>query len=211
MMNSVLILVCSYILGSIPFGLIICKLWKGIDIRTCGSGNIGATNVMRSAGILPAVVVFIADVSKGLVSVLAAKHFAPQIVWLPIVAGMLAIIGHSASIFLGFSGGKGVATSLGVIIGLDWRIALLSFTLWVVLVIVTKYVSVASILASVSVPVLMFIFQKHVSYKIFAVLAASLVAVRHYSNVIRLLQGREPRWGEKAKTLEDGNGKRRGK
>ncbi|MCL6628973.1 MAG: glycerol-3-phosphate 1-O-acyltransferase PlsY [Armatimonadetes bacterium] len=208
-MKALVILVASYFLGSVPFGLIICKLWKGIDIRTYGSGNIGATNVMRSAGKGPAIVVFLADVLKGLVVVLAAKHFVPTLDWLPVIAGMLAIVGHSASVFLRFSGGKGVATSLGVVIGLDWRVAAIGFGLWVVTVVATRYVSVASILASASVPVFMFVFQQHISYKLFALLAASFVIVRHHSNIKRLTQGKEPKWGDKVRILEDRNDKGR--
>lgn len=207
-MKVLAILVASYILGSVPFGLIICKLWKGIDIRTYGSGNIGATNVMRSAGKAPAIVVFLADVLKGFVVVSAAKHFFPMLDWLPVVAGMLSILGHSASIFLRFSGGKGVATSLGVVVGLDWRVAAIGFGLWVITVTVTRYVSCASILASASVPVFVFVFQQPVSYKVFAILAASFVIMRHHSNIKRLMQGKEPKWGDKIKILESNNDKR---
>ena len=116
---SVSILIGSYLLGSIPIGLIVGKVSRGIDIRQFGSGNIGATNVLRTLGVAPAAVVFIGDTLKGLAAVLAARSLLSEHHAVIVLAGLAAIIGHSASIFLGFKGGKGVATSLGVIIGIS--------------------------------------------------------------------------------------------
>jgi len=196
------VLIGSYILGSVPFGLVICKAWRGVDIRKYGSGNIGATNVLRALGPGPAAVVFCADVLKGLIPVVLARRLFPEIAWIAVVCGMLAILGHSLSIFLRFKGGKGVATSLGVVIGLDPRVAGIGFGIWLLVVILSKYVSVASILASVSVPALMFVFRLPLIYKLFALLAAAFVIFKHRANMVRLLQGKEPRWGEKIKVTE---------
>lgn len=201
-MQEAAVLIGSYVLGSVPFGLLIVKAWRGIDIRKYGSGNIGATNVLRTAGRGPAVVVFAADVLKGLAPVIVAARLFPTAAWIVVAAGMSAILGHSLSVFLRFRGGKGVATSLGVIIGLDPRAAGIGFSIWLVVVGVSKYVSLASILAVVSVATLMWLFDAPQPYRMFAIIAAVFVIARHRSNIIRLLQGQEPRWGEKVNVQE---------
>jgi len=195
------VLIGSYVLGSVPFGLLIVKSWRGIDIRDYGSGNIGATNVLRVAGRGPAAVVFAADVLKGLVPVVAASSiFAAP--WIAVAGGMSAILGHSVSIFLRFRGGKGVATSLGVVVGLDPRIAGIGFGIWAAVLAVSRYVSVASILAATSIPVLMFVFDMPLAYRVFAIVAAVFVIAKHRSNMVRLLQGKELRLGEKVSVRE---------
>jgi glycerol-3-phosphate acyltransferase PlsY len=156
-MREAVVLVVSYFLGTVPVGLMVGKVSRGIDIRDYGSGNVGAANVLRTLGPGPAAVVFAGDTLKGLAAVLFAGALVqgagrPIIV---VIAGLLSIIGHSASPFLGFRGGKGVATSLGVIIGMDWLVAAIAFGLWAAIVGAFRYVSVASILASLSVPLLM--------------------------------------------------------
>ena len=151
-------LVGCYILGSIPFGLIVGKLVKGIDIRDYGSGNIGTSNVQRILGTGPAILVFVLDTGKGLAAVLVCANLglgASLTPWIVVAGAMLSILGHTFSVFLNFKGGKGVATSLGVIIGLNWQIALIAFVGWILIVAVTRYVSIASILASSSVPLQM--------------------------------------------------------
>lgn len=204
-MKEAAILIFAYILGAIPIGLIVGKVTKGIDIREYGSGNIGATNIMRTLGTKAGAVVFIGDMLKGLIPVLLAKAFLhgayhPYFV---IAAGMIAIIGHSASAFIGFKGGKGVSTSLGVIVGLDPVIAVVCFVLWALLVATTRYVSVASIIASMSVSVQMYASDKflghhvEVPYMIFALAAALLILVKHLSNIKRLVNGTEPKFGQK--------------
>ena len=206
------VLVISYFLGAIPVGLIIGKL-KGVDIRQYGSGNIGATNVLRTLGPSAASIVFVGDTVKGLAAVLIAKHFIigdfqPYYV---VGAGLLSVIGHSASPFLKFKGGKGVATSLGIIIGFNWLIAARAFCLWVTLVAVTRYVSVASIIASSSVPVMMFLspvifkgMKVPCEFSFCALAAALLILVRHRSNIMRLVKGTEPKFGQKVSLEETG-------
>ena len=197
-MSYTMLLILSYFLGAIPFGLIIGKAWRGIDIRDHGSGNIGATNVFRTLGPGPGTVVFIADVLKGLIPVVAAKQIAPGTGWLPVAAGMSSILGHTLSVFLRFKGGKGVATSLGVAIGLTPIIAAIAFGLWVVIFALTRYVSVASMLGCISVPVMMWATDCPLEYRIFGVLVGAYVIVKHRSNIVRLTQGKENRFGRKA-------------
>lgn len=195
------ILIGSYLLGSIPFGLIIVKAWKGVDIRQYGSGNIGATNVLRIAGKGPAAIVFIADVSKGLIPVYVAQQIAHND-WLTMAGGMAAIVGHATSVFLRFRGGKAVATSLGVIVGLDPRVAGIAFGLWLVLVMLTRYVSIASITVTISIVPLMFAFHSPVAVKVFGAVASAFILIKHKSNISRLIQRTEPRIGQKVKLPE---------
>ena len=199
-MSYAILLILSYFLGAIPFGLIIGKAWRGVDIRDHGSGNIGATNVFRTLGPGPGTVAFIADVFKGLIPVVAAGQIAPNTAWLPVAAGMSSILGHTLSVFLKFKGGKGVATSLGVGIGLVPPIAAIAFGLWVVIFAATRYVSVASMLASISVPVMMWATPCPIEYRIFGMLVGTYVVVKHRSNIVRLMQGKENRFGKKARS-----------
>lgn len=197
-----------YLLGAAPFGWLIAKLLKGIDIREVGSGNIGATNVYRTLGPGPGIAVFVLDTLKGLVAVVICEQIGLTD-WQVVVGALLAFIGHSYSVFLGFKGGKAVATSLGVIIGLSPPVAAISFTLWLLMLAVTRYVSVASIIAAISVPALMFavgqmgIEDPPPSYKILGLLAALGILIKHKSNVGRLMAGTEPRVGKKPE--QEGN------
>jgi glycerol-3-phosphate acyltransferase PlsY len=195
-MATVFLIILAYLLGAIPFGVIVGKLWKGIDITKVGSGNIGATNTYRVLGPGPGATVFVLDIVKGYLPVHLARSLMPHAPWMAVVVSMVAIIGHTFSVFLKFKGGKGVATSLGAIIGLDARVAAIGFGVWVLLVAVTRYVSVASIAASASVPILMIVFHEHRSYILFGILAGAFVIWKHRSNMDRLLHGTERRWGQ---------------
>lgn len=206
-MLLVLLILGSYFLGAVPFGLIVGKACRGIDIREYGSGNIGATNIMRTLGPGPAAAVFLLDVGKGCLPVVVARHLFAGSPWIIVACGMLAILGHTLSLFLNFRGGKGVATSLGVFIGLDWRVAVIGFASWVLMVAVTRYVSVAALTAAVVIPTLTFAFGLPTPYKAFAVLAGIFVMVKHRSNMSRLLQGKESRWGQKVSIPEATDGK----
>lgn len=202
-MVNILALLGCYLAGAIPFGLIIGKTLRGIDIRDFGSGNIGASNVLRTLGTGPALLVFFFDTVKGLAAVLVCRKLfgdaSPGSYW--VVAGALAsVLGHSFSVFLRFKGGKGVATSLGVIIGLNWVIALIAFVGWGVLVAATRYISVASIVAAVSVPLQMVFWRSMhvpVAYQALAGVAALVIVIKHKSNIKRLLNGTETRIGQK--------------
>ena len=203
-----LALVACYFLGAIPFGLIIGKITRGIDIRDYGSGNIGASNVLRTLGTGPALLVFFFDTAKGLAAVLLCKGIGLNPWWV-VVGSMLSVLGHSFSVFLRFKGGKGVATSLGVIIGLDPVIAGTAFVGWGLVALITRYISVASILASVSVPLQMFLWEARgveTAYKVLAAAAALMIVLKHTSNIKRLAAGTESRIGRKVSVEGEAGG-----
>jgi len=202
-MKYVLMLLISYLLGAVPFGYLIARACRGVDITRVGSGNIGATNVYRVLGPGPGITVFICDVLKGFVPTFAAVLIFLGEPWVPVATGLLAIIGHSASPFLRFRGGKGVATGLGVMIGLVPVIAGIAFVVWFLVVIVTRYVSVASMVAVLTVPAMMWIFDKPVEYKLFGIVAAIFVIVKHRSNIARLIEGKENRFGKRTEEAHD--------
>jgi len=199
-METVGVLLLSYLVGSVPVGLIVGRWVKGIDIRDHGSGNIGFANAWRTLGFGPGIVVFVLDVAKGAVPVLCSKQagMAPLLV---IAAGLLAILGHNFSVFLRFSGGRGVSTSLGVMFGIAPAVAATALGFWLVLLAITRYISVSSILAAASVPVLMWLSPRiygsvvALDYCVFALAAAVLILVRHSSNLRRLRAGTEPKVG----------------
>lgn len=203
-MKTALILALCYLVGAIPFGVIMGRL-RGIDIRQYGSGNIGATNVLRILGVGPAIVVFVLDAAKGYaaVAICTAMGLGQYIV---VAGALLSIIGHTYSVFIKFKGGKAVSTSLGVIIGMNWLIAAIAFGIWCVLVAITRYVSVGSILAALSVPVMMIFWKsQHVppTYQGLASLAALAIVIKHHANIKRLLSGTESRIGQKVEIKEE--------
>ncbi len=205
-MKIALALAACYFMGAIPFGLIIGLLVKGIDIRKFGSGNIGASNVLRTLGTGPALLVFFFDTIKGTAAVLLCANMGlgPYLV---VAGALLSILGHTFSIFLKFKGGKGVATSLGVIIGLDWMVALIAFGLWAAIVLVTRYISLGSIIASASVPIMMIFWKAREvpqAYQILAAVAALTILIKHTSNIKRLLNGTENKIGCKVRVEEGG-------
>lgn len=190
-----LILLSAYLLGSIPFGLLIAKLWK-IDIRQHGSGNIGATNVFRTLGPTPGIIVFILDMLKGYLSIVLANRVAAN-PWLIIAAGLCAIVGHMFPIFLKFKGGRGVATGVGVLLGLSplaFLIAMISFSLVLFL---TRYVSLSSMIAA-TIAVITFIINKEpLPYLAIVTITTILIIWRHRPNIQRLLNKTEPKIGVK--------------
>ena len=182
--------IIAYLLGSVPNGLLLCRAIWHIDIREHGSRNIGATNVYRTLGKGPGALVFLLDFLKGFLAV----YIAMRLVGTPlalVLGGIAAILGHSASVFLRFKGGKGVATGLGVIAMLMPAVTGVVFLAWLVIVLVTRYVSLGSIVGAALVPVLAFFFGCPTEYTVFGVLAAVLVIVRHHTNITRLLNGTE--------------------
>ncbi|HLI49032.1 MAG TPA: glycerol-3-phosphate 1-O-acyltransferase PlsY [Chthonomonas sp.] len=188
-----LLLVGSYLMGSIPFGYIVVRLLKGVDIRTLGSGNIGMTNVWRICGKGPGLVVFLLDVLKGAVPPLLASHLQLSSLY-QVLAGLLAIIGHNYCIWLGFRGGKGIATSAGALIGIAPKVILPEFAVFFAVLLAFRYVSLASISIAIALPIWTFFFYPHDSPRLFFSLAAGLLALyRHKPNMQRLRAGTEPR------------------
>ena len=180
--------ILAYLIGSIPSGLIIGKGPFGTDVRQFGSKNIGATNTYRVLGLKAALPVFICDALKGATGVFLLASYGPAFA---ILGGILAMVGHNWSIFLGFKGGRGVATGLGVLIALSPLVAIICFAIWGIIVYPTKLVSLGSIIAAAAVPLLMFLTGQSWWYVGFGALAALFVILRHRDNIIRLLSGKE--------------------
>jgi acyl phosphate:glycerol-3-phosphate acyltransferase len=186
------VIVLAYFIGALPTGLILVRVLRGEDIRKHGSGNIGAVNVLRVAGPAVAAAVLLVDVLKGLVPVLLALRagLAP---WAVVAAGLAAIAGHNWSIFLGFRGGKGIATSFGVLAGLSLQAALVAAVIWIVAVAITRFSSLGSLLAVVSVPITLWRLRTPPEYVAFGLIAALLAIYRHRANIQRLVAGTELR------------------
>ena len=197
----------GYLVGSLPFGVIIGRAWKGVDIRQYGSGNIGFSNALRVLGWKPAAVVFIGDALKGIVPVVLGQALlrtwnVPRAdLWLLLV-GLAPILGHSFSVFLRFRGGRAVTTTLGVLIGLCWQAALVALVSWLVVVAITRYISLGSIVAAISVPTYMFLSGKSRDWLILWSAVSLLVILRHLPNMKRLVKGTEVKIGEKVEVEE---------
>jgi len=187
-----LIAAAGYLIGAIPTGLLIIRLLRGVDIRTVGSGNIGATNVYRVAGLPTALLVLVIDGLKGALPVLLAGASGAS-PWAEVLAGLAAIVGHNWSVFLRFAGGKGVATSLGVLVALSPAAAGVAILLWLAVVAATRYASLASVLAIAAVPVVMRVRREPVDHLLFGGLALAFVVYRHRANLARLRAGTELR------------------
>jgi len=189
----------GYLLGSIPFGYLIVKLSEGRDIRASGSGNIGAANVTRTAGKGAGVLTLLLDAAKGYVAVwLAARLTGENAAWM-IAAGLAAIAGHFYPVWLKFKGGKGVATGVGVFLPICWQAVAGAFVVWVLTVGVSRYVSLASMLATASLPILMHFFYAPGYAPPLAVtggatLAAVAIILKHHENIRRLAAGQEPKF-----------------
>ena len=189
-------LILGYLLGSIPSGWLAGRWLKGIDLRELGSGSTGATNVLRQVGKGPALVVFLIDVGKGAAAVLIARALG-QGDWIQVLAGLTALAGHIWPVWLGFKGGKAVATGLGLFLGLAWPVGLASFGVFLLTLWLFRIVSLSSVLAAVSLPLLMICFSGIGSYILIALVAMGLVLWRHRSNLARILEGSEPKVGQK--------------
>lgn len=194
------ILGASYLIGGIPTGLIAGKIFGGIDVRRHGSGNLGATNVGRMVGKLPGFLVLVIDAAKGWVPVTLfysfwAASWAGVTPKFKIFLGVLAVAGHIWNPFLQFRGGKGVATSLGVLAGLDLRLAGGVCLIWLAVALVGRYVSVASISAAMAAPFLMAFWGLPISWILGGIGISLAVIARHRENLLRLLHGEEHRLG----------------
>ncbi|WP_419816793.1 glycerol-3-phosphate 1-O-acyltransferase PlsY [Glacieibacterium sp.] len=196
----------GYLLGSIPFGLLLSAM-NGTDIRTIGSGNIGATNVLRSGNKGLAAATLILDAGKGFLAVWLAQRFGGQD-WLPTAAGLAAFLGHLFPVWLGFRGGKGVATILGVTLGLAWPLGVAALLVWLIAALVTRYSSVGGMLAALVAPLyvtwlvatnpVLTMFQATMPVLIMLWMAAFLLIWKHRENIERLRAGTESRIGQKS-------------
>lgn len=191
-MSAWLVLLGAYLVGSVPTGLWLVRWRLGLDVRERGSGNIGTANVYRVAGPRLGAAVLVVDLAKGALPVWAARALELDPVW-AVAAGVASIAGHNWSVFLGFRGGKGIATSFGVLLALSPRAAAVAAGVWGAAVAATRYASVGSVLAMLSVPVTMLLWREPTPHVVFGVAAAVMGLVRHRSNFQRLVEGKELR------------------
>lgn len=188
----------AYLLGSIPFGFLIVKLREGRDIRTAGSGNIGAANVSRVVGLGAGVMTLLLDAAKGYLAVWIAERFSGENVTWMIVAALAAIVGHLFPVWLGFRGGRGVATGVGVFLLICWPAVLAALVVWAVVVLFWRYVSLGSIAAAAALPLLTYLlYAPHhappLTVSTGTLLAAAMIIVKHRPNIARLMAGTETR------------------
>ena len=200
MASYIIVAIVAYLLGSISFSVIISKKMAGFDVREKGSGNAGTTNMLRTVGKKGAAITLICDILKGVVAILIAILIEKMVegsngALLVQVAGVAVILGHTFPIFFKFKGGKGVATSLGVLIMSNWQIGLICLVFALILIALTQMVSVGSIAAAILYPVLtLFIPQNYIvpgNYLIYSIILAVLIVFNHRENVKRLLNGTE--------------------
>jgi len=212
MQNLIFVIVLSYLLGSFPTSVVLSRLWKGIDIRDYGSKNAGATNVYRVLGIAPALIVLLIDAFKGIGSVLwisqiGSNNLYLNMIALQLLAGASAIFGHIFPIYIGFKGGKGIGTGMGVFLALIPKEVLLALCIFVLVVALTRYVSLGSLCAATFIS-LALIFEKYYfnvkveNELVFLTLALTLlIFFTHRSNIKRLLKGKENKLGQKRKNF----------
>ena len=210
----IIIAIIAYLIGSINFSVIISKRMAGFDVREKGSGNAGTTNMLRSIGVKAAVITLLCDILKGVVVILIAILIGNIVdglddALLVQLAGIFVIIGHTFPIFFGFKGGKGIATSLGVLLMINWQIGLICLVFALILMAITRMVSVGSIAAAILFPVLVvFIGQNYIvpvnnwSYLIFSIIIAILVLFNHRENLKRIFTGKENKISFKKSNLK---------
>jgi acyl phosphate:glycerol-3-phosphate acyltransferase len=212
-LGNAALLFAAYLLGSIPTGYLLGRWLKGLDIRDHGSGSTGATNVLRVVGKGAGATVLVVDMLKGAAAIALVKTayqsnsplltWAPSGVesvqwfaWIAVLAGLAVVLGHSKSIWLKFSGGKSVATGLGLLLALNWQVGLFALGIFCVVLALSRIVSLSSIVSVSSVPVLMVALHQPLAYVLLGLVGGSYVVIRHRSNIQRLWAGTEPRLGQ---------------
>ncbi len=190
-MTHIFIIFFSYLIGSIPFGYLVGKYLKRIDIREHGSGNIGVANSFRVMGIKYALLVLIGDCLKGLFSIMFAKWLVVESIEFYLLIGLAAIIGHNWSVFLNFKGGKGIATTYGVVLSFYPYIAIIAAIIWGAIVLTTKFAALGSIISIFAMFILSFLLKTPLEFKIFIVIIFLFAIIRHHSNINRLLHKKE--------------------
>lgn len=200
------LILIAYLLGSIPTGYLAGRILKGIDIREQGSGSTGATNVLRTVGKEAAIGVLIVDLLKGIMAVylikLAYFYLPDQWLfpdgqnWLIVIAALLAVVGHSKSIWLNFTGGKSAAISLGILLAMTPVVGLGTLAVFLSMLAISRIVSLSSVSAAIAVNILMYIVNPSIPYLVFTLIAGIYVIIRHRTNIQRLMAGTEPRIGQ---------------
>jgi acyl phosphate:glycerol-3-phosphate acyltransferase len=217
-MLPVAVVVLAYLVGSIPFSFLVVKLVAGKDVREHGSQNVGATNVARTAGKIPGIVALLLDIAKGYAVVALARTIVMRSEWpfdagvLPwesremwiALAGLIAVLAHMFPVWLRFHGGKGVATATGVFLGLDPVVVLGAILVFAIVLLASRYVSLASILSAASIPLLFRYLSRDASFWhiVISIGIAIAVILKHHSNIARLVQGTERKLGQKKETQE---------
>jgi acyl phosphate:glycerol-3-phosphate acyltransferase len=214
-LGNAALLLAAYLLGSLPTGYLLGRSLKGIDIRDHGSGSTGATNVLRVVGKGAGATVLAVDMLKGAAAIILTRFAyqpnSPLLTWAPaninptqwfawmaVFAGLAVVLGHSRSIWLKFSGGKSVATGLGLLLALNWQVGLLAFAIFGVVFALSRIVSLSSIVSAFSVFVLMILLHQPTAYVLLGLVGGSYVVLRHRTNIQRLIAGTEPRLGQQA-------------
>ncbi len=212
-LGNIALLLVAYLFGSIPTGYLLGRWLKGIDIREYGSGSTGATNVLRVVGKGAGAAVLAVDMLKGAMAIVIVKlayqsssvllAWAPPEVeptewfaWVAVFAGLAVVLGHSKSVWLKFSGGKSVATGLGLLLALNWQVGLSAFAIFGMVLALSRIVSLSSIVSVASVSVLMVVLHQPVAYVLLGLVGGSYVVIRHRTNIQRLWSGTEPRLGQ---------------
>ncbi len=197
---SLIAIIVSYLIGSISVGYVIAKVSKGIDIREYGSGNIGTTNILRTLGLAPALLVLFLDMFKGFLAVLLANWLVGT-TGIAMFSGIAAVLGHNFPIFFSFKGGKGIATSLGVFLGLNPLVFGIITVLGILIILVTRYVSLASIIGAILFPFLLWYFKGDTLLGVreigLSIVLSVMALVSHRGNIQRLLNGTESKIGQK--------------
>jgi glycerol-3-phosphate acyltransferase PlsY len=196
LLYGVIAVALSYLLGSVSFSIVIAKWVKGIDIRQHGSGNAGATNTLRVLGKGPGILVFVLDIAKGVAAVLIGRVLGEN-EWIPVLCGLAAIIGHNWPIWFRFKGGKGIATTVGVVATLAFLPALCAGIVAIATIALTRYVSLGSLLFAALTPLFISIFYFSVPLLCASLLICIFAFVRHRTNIVKLFQGTENKLGAK--------------
>jgi glycerol-3-phosphate acyltransferase PlsY len=196
-LKYVLVSVIAYFLGNFATSYIVSMGSAHVDIRKHGSGNAGTTNVLRVLGVKAAAITFLGDAIKGVAAVLLGRYLAGS--YGAILAALFVVIGHNWPVLLKFKGGKGIATTIGSMLAVNPFIVLIGLTIGVIILITTRYVSLASIVGMLIFPILMIVFRQSTEYVIFSFLLSTLALYRHRANIVRLLKGTESKLGQKTK------------
>lgn len=195
---AVIPVIIAYLLGSISFSYLLGRIFKGIDIRKHGSGNAGATNTLRVLGFGPAIAVLLLDVAKGIVAVWVPVWLGYEQLWLHAACGIAAIAGHNWPVYFGFRGGKGIATTIGVMATLAFLPSLFAGIIAILSIVFTRYVSLGSLLFTGLLPFFLLLMDRPAEVVVVSVLVAVFSFVRHRSNIVRLAQGKENKIGVRA-------------
>jgi glycerol-3-phosphate acyltransferase PlsY len=196
--RDVALVTAAYLVGSVPFGVVVARFSGGVDLRRVGSGNIGATNVLRAVGKAAAALTLVGDIGKGVLAVAAARWAGADSLVVALTA-LAAVLGHLYPVWAGFRGGKGVATTLGVVVGAMPAVGALVLTIWLAVAALSRYSSLAALVATAALPLLTWLLDGRTAMLGLSAVLAVLVAVRHAENIRRLAAGTEGRIGQKAR------------